>query len=483
MKKKVNLRNNKAAVGRDYTDSIIESMIDTLIVVDPDGKIKTINRAAVELLGYEKKSLIGKPVVAILAEEEEEEEELVFKKSGLADLMRNGFVRNVEKTYLSKEGRKIPVLFSGSVLRDNNGQIQGIVCLGLDITKRKKVEEDLRKAKEHAESYLNIAGVMLGVVNSDEGIAMINKKGCEMLGYGEEELVGRNWFDLLVPEGIRDDVRGVFRRLMAGEIKSVEYYENPLLTKGGDERLVAFHNAVTTGKAGRITGALFSAEDITERRKLEEEIAEISMREREKLRRDLHDSICQQLAAIGFLAQKLHQDMSRKTAADSSSAAEIGELASETIQLTQQIVEGLEPLPDEPHALMTALEGLASHVNSVYGIRCRAGSRRHVLIENQDAATHLFLIAREAVNNAVRHSQAGRIDISLSEGNNTVMLTVQDDGIGLPKNSEEYEGIGMDIMRSRARLIGASFRLGPAKTGGIAVTCSWKKGPENRKPQ
>jgi len=95
-----------------------------------------------------------------------------------------------------------------------------------------------RREKERAEEYLNRAGVVLAILDADEKISQINKKGCEILGYKEEELIGRNWFDTLVPQRIRGEIRGVFGKLMAGDIEPVEYYENPLLTKYGEERII-----------------------------------------------------------------------------------------------------------------------------------------------------------------------------------------------------------------------------------------------------
>ncbi len=139
---------------------------------------------------------------------------------------------------------------------------------------RKRAEEVLRRERDRAERYLNITGVMLVTLGVDENITLINKKGCEILGYGEGELIGRNWFDTLVPRSVRDEVRGVFRRLMAGDVAPVEYYENPLLRKDGEERIIAFHNAIIKDARGQITGALFSAEDITDRKRAEEALRE-----------------------------------------------------------------------------------------------------------------------------------------------------------------------------------------------------------------
>jgi len=166
-------------------------------------------------------------------------------------------------------------------LPDPDGNITQIQSIVLDVTERKRVEEELRREKQRVEEYLDIAGVMLAIVDADENITLINRKGCEILGYKEEELIGKNWFDLLVPQRVRDEVKGVFRDLMAGHIEPVEYYENPLLTKGGEERLILFHNAVARTSTGQIVGVLTSGEDITDRKRAEDALRESEEKYRE----------------------------------------------------------------------------------------------------------------------------------------------------------------------------------------------------------
>jgi len=154
-----------------------------------------------------------------------------------------------------------------------------------EINERKQAEEALKREKRRVEEYLNVAGVMLAIVNADENITMINKKGFEMLGYNDGELIGKNWFDVLVPSNVRGRVRGVFGQLMAGNVEPVEYYENSLLTKDGEERLVLFHNAVLRDHNGQIIGALTSGEDITERKQSEEALRESEKRFRHLFQR------------------------------------------------------------------------------------------------------------------------------------------------------------------------------------------------------
>lgn len=114
--------------------NIIRSMLGSLLVVSPDGNIQNANAATCTLLGYEEKELVGQPVEKIFAQE------LSLNGSWFDDLVKKGFVRSVEKTYLSKDCREIPVLFSGAVIGNDNGEIQGIVCIAQDITERKRLE-------------------------------------------------------------------------------------------------------------------------------------------------------------------------------------------------------------------------------------------------------------------------------------------------------------------------------------------------------
>ena len=130
--------------GKEFTENIIKSMADTLIVVSPDAMIEKVNQATLDLLRYEEDELIGKLIGLIF--EEEEEEEVLFKETGIVDLIEKSSVTNIEKTFLSKDGRKIPVLLSGSVMRDEEGAVQGMVCVALDMSERKQSEEKLKKS-------------------------------------------------------------------------------------------------------------------------------------------------------------------------------------------------------------------------------------------------------------------------------------------------------------------------------------------------
>ncbi len=155
---------------------------------------------------------------------------------------------------------------------DADGKPIGVLGIARDITARVQVQRALRESRERAQQYLNIAGVMLVALDTEGRVQLINRKGCEMLGATEADIVGRDWIDHFLPERIRDTVRVNLIQMMQGNIPPVEYMENALLTRSGEERMVAWHNAVMRDEEGRITGILASGEDITERKRSEAQL-------------------------------------------------------------------------------------------------------------------------------------------------------------------------------------------------------------------
>jgi len=146
-----------------------------------------------------------------------------------------------------------------------------------------KIAEELQKEKNRAQHYLDVSGVMFLVIGTDQKVSLINRKGCEILGYKkEEEIVGKDWFANFIPERLRDEVARVFESLIAGKIDLVEYYENPVLTKHGKERIVAWHNTILRDEQGRIYATMASGEDITEQK--------AAVRESEEKYRTIYDS-------------------------------------------------------------------------------------------------------------------------------------------------------------------------------------------------
>jgi PAS domain S-box-containing protein len=154
------------------------------------------------------------------------------------------------------------------------------------ISKRKRLEHVLFSDSVLVKSYLDIVGVIMIVIDQDGSVTLINKKGCELLGLPETEILGKDWVKAFIPEHARKEVGSVFRQIMSGKLVMAERFENTVLTKRGGERLISWRNTAIRDKSGHIISTLSSGEDITELRK-----AELSLKEsEEKFRRIVESS-------------------------------------------------------------------------------------------------------------------------------------------------------------------------------------------------
>lgn len=141
-----------------------------------------------------------------------------------------------------------------------------------DISARKEAEEALRSERDRAQRYLDVAGVMLLAIGPDEKVKLINRRGCEILACDEKGVVGANWFDTFIPEEGRQEIRDGFNKIIAGNMEQWEYHINPVITRTGKKKIIAWHNSLLKNADGQVVATLSSGEDITERRKLEEQL-------------------------------------------------------------------------------------------------------------------------------------------------------------------------------------------------------------------
>jgi PAS domain S-box-containing protein/putative nucleotidyltransferase with HDIG domain len=236
---------------------------DAILLVDvASGTILDANRKAEELFGLPRERLIGMRQLDLHPPGEQEHCRMI-----MADAVASGKLRTGTACSSHRDGRTIPTEVSLSVIELEGRTV--VLAIIRDVSERRQAEELLRREKERAQTYLDIAGVILVVIGADERVSLINRKGAAILGTPEEQIVGANWFDGFVPAPRREEVRAAFRRLMAGEVEPLASYENPILSRDGSQRLVAWNNALIRDAEGRITATLSSGEDITERAQAE----------------------------------------------------------------------------------------------------------------------------------------------------------------------------------------------------------------------
>ena len=250
-----------------------ENSTSGMCLATPEGRFLQVNNKLCEILGYTAKELLGTSFPKITHPEDIPLGEKNIKKA----LDNQIDAIEMEKRYIRKDGEIIWAQVSSSLIRDTEDSPVYFISHVVDITEKKRISQIIKKERDQAQKYLDIAGVMFATLNKKGEVTLINKKGCEIMEYEDaEELIGKNWLDVCLPENTREEILNVFREQMAGNIKAFEYFENPVITKSGGQRLIAFHNTILEDADGNITGVLFSGEDITERVMAEEEIKKLN---------------------------------------------------------------------------------------------------------------------------------------------------------------------------------------------------------------
>ncbi|WMW22838.1 PAS domain-containing sensor histidine kinase [Methanolobus mangrovi] len=251
---------------RKYS-TIVEKGNDGIIIVQK-GLVRFANSKALDITGYEYEDIINERYLKLIPTEDHQRsiEWLNQCNSNIA----NKAIFHVD--LLTKNKQELPVEITGSVI-DYEGSEAKLLILR-DISERKCIEDILKQERDKLENYLDVAGSIIGIVGVDTNITFVNKKGAEVLGYTKDEIIGASWFDKFLPESVRDITRENFIKVINGEIDPPEYFENLILTKSGEERLIFWHDVPLEDENGKRIGVISSGEDITESRKMEAMLVE-----------------------------------------------------------------------------------------------------------------------------------------------------------------------------------------------------------------
>jgi len=208
-----------------------------------------------------------------------------------------------------------------------------------------------------------------------------------------------------------------------------------------------------------------------EHQRLESEILAAGERERHRIGADLHDNLGQQLTAMELMCTALKED-----AAEHQSLAKglerMGRMLREAVTQTRALARGLVPVGTDPEALQNGLAELVEQINAVGRIKCRLESADPVLVQDPLVADHLYRIAQEATNNAIKHARARSIVIRLTRARDILQLEIADDGTGISKGKADQRGVGLRVMQHRASVIGANLDVESKRGHGVTIRCS-----------
>ena len=216
--------------------------------------------------------------------------------------------------------------------------------------------------------------------------------------------------------------------------------------------------------------------EIQERTRLQKELLETSERVQRRIGNDLHDGLGQHLTGTALAGQVLGQKLAGRSLPEAAEADRLVELIQEAIELTRTLARSLHPIEMPAGRIVDNFQELAAGASDRFKVSCRFECPPAALlpaVNDVNVATHLYRIAQEAITNAVRHGKARHINLRLDSTNDELVLTVIDDGIGLPENARTGNGLGLRIMAYRASMIGATFNIERASAqGGTRVTCT-----------
>ncbi len=357
-----------------------------------------------------------------------------------------------------------PETFTGELLNTLIGIIiYYIQAVSLGIVKSKKdnlinklkmAQSDLHQEINKAQQYLDIAGVILVAIEKNQKISLINQKGCEILEYDVKEIIGKNWFDLFVPESVRKDVLHGFQLLMNGELENVKHFESPILTKNGQERLILWHNALLRDKQGNIVGTLSSGEDITDERIAKEQIINlnhalvnraVALEEANKELDSFAYSISHDLRAplrhingfIELLQKNINVDLDEQSQHYMTVISTSAKLMNELIE----VLLSFSRMSNQQILLTTAdLEKIVQTV--ITQLKPNLNNREiEWRISNLPLVTGdpslLQIVFTNLLSNAIKFTknrEKAIIKISWEDKDNEVIISIQDNGIGFDMN-------------------------------------------------
>jgi PAS domain S-box-containing protein len=391
-------------------------------------------------------------------------------RQALGQALRDGAPFDLEYRVVRPDGSIRHVQSLGEPVVDSQGKVVKLVGTLLDITERKRAEEGLRREHAFSSAVLDTSAALVVVLDRHGRIVRFNRACEQTTGYSAAQVLGRPFWDwFLVPEEV-EEVKAVFSRVRSGPFPT--RHENYWRTRDGQKRLVAWSNSALLDEEGMVEYVISVGIDITERRRLEQEILQISELEQRRIGQDLHDGLCQHLAATELMSEILEQRLAKKSKADAARAAEVARQVREAISQTRLLARGLSPVVLESEGLMSALQELADSTERMFRVKCEFDCPGAVLVHNHTTATHLYRIAQEAVSNAIRHGKARRIVVSLSRADERLALEIRDDGIGLPPDLSKAKGMGLRIMQYRAGMSGGTLAIQNLPEGGARVACS-----------
>jgi len=369
---------------------------------------------------------------------------------------------------LTKDGQERDIEWYDAPLKSLQGELAGLLCIGKDITGQRGTEAALQRSQEHHRAVLNAAADAIITMDEDGTIRDCNNATYEMFGYEQGELIGQP-VRALMPRPYCDEHDDYVQRYLNTRQPKIIGVGRELVAQRKDSS--TFPILLTVSEIDQLNMFAGIVRDISTTKELQRQILEIAAQEDRRIGLELHDNTQQQLTGLALLAQSLAETLAEGHAPQAQMATRLAKGIQEAAGDVHRLARGLVPVEVDASGLRYALDILANRTSQSTGITCQFHCPDELAVADNFVATHLFRIGQEAVNNAVKHSGADRIEVSLERADGNIHLQVLDNGTGITEKRMEGAGMGLRIMQYRAGLIGATLQVEPALGQGTLVRC------------
>ena len=339
-----------------------------------------------------------------------------------------------------------------------------------------RANQSLLEGEQRMRAILDTANDAIITIDAHGIIQTTNPATERIFGYTAAELIGRD-VKTLLPVPWHSEYDEAMGRRHQGGPRLFAGLNRELQGLRKDGSVVPLEVAVSEAMPGKVfTGII---RDISRRRQLEREVTEIAAAEQRRIGQELHDGVSQELTGLTMMATALKERLKKDVPATAALAQRLIDGLTQVHKLVRHVSHGLLPVEVDAEGLRAALEDLADRIRQQAGIPCAFHCPEPVFLGDSLTATHLFHIVQEATNNALRHGRPNRIDIHLHARPEDLVLTICDDGVGMPAEVNGRNGVGLRLMRYRASLIGGVLQIGPAEEKGTLITCTlpdWRRG-------
>ena len=353
-----------------------------------------------------------------------------------------------------------------------DNRIEGVVITFNEVTQIKAADlRTLQERESHLTAILDAAADAIITIDRRGAITSANGAAARIFGYSHDELIGQN-VKLLMPSPYAEEHDGYIANYLATGVKKIIGIGREVEGRRKDGSV--FPIDLVVGEVDHLKMFTAIVRDITQRKQLEHEVVEIASLEQQRLGADLHDSCGKELTALGLLASSLVQSLAKNPSGEAALARKIADGTKRVLQHIRNVAHGLSQPEIGPDELSTSLRTLVSRLSETSGVRCVFKEEGRLHVKDSITATHLYHLAQEACTNSLRHAKAKKLQVDLASSQGLMTLTIRDDGSGIPRDTTG--GLGMRIMRNRAKLIGASLAIESAKPHGTVVTCTLREG-------